>query len=57
MGLQVEERTPLLIVNAKKEASAVAEEMIDKVDKVANPVLELIAPRRVRFSSLIVCQQ
>ncbi len=41
----------MLVMNAKKEASSVAEEITDKVDKVANPVLELAGLRRVRFSS------
>ena len=47
----------MLVMNAKKEASAVAEEVGDKVDKIASPVLEVVAPRRVRFSGKIIYLQ
>ena len=43
--------TPISVLKAKKEASAIAEGVADKVDKVATPVLEAVAPKRVGIHS------
>ena len=39
----------MLVISAKKEACAVAEEIADKVNRVATPVTELVALKRVRY--------
>ena len=49
VDLQVEEKISLLVMGAKREASTIADEVADKLDKVATPVLEAVAPRRVSF--------
>jgi len=43
---KVEEKISLLVMGAKREASTIADEVADKLDKVATPVLEAVAPRR-----------
>ena len=51
--LQVEEKTPVSVMSAKKEASAIAGEVAEKVDKVTTPVVQAVAPKRVSFCSRI----
>lgn len=45
--MQIEEKTPAPVKQAKKEASAVAEKVTDKVSKMAAPVAEAAATKRV----------
>jgi hypothetical protein len=45
--MQIEEKTPAPVKQAKKEASTVAEKVTDKVSKMAAPVAEAAATKRV----------
>ena len=45
--MQIEEKTPAPVKQAKKEASAVAEKVTDKFSKMAAPVAEAAATKRV----------
>ena len=48
--MQIEEKTPAPVKQAKKEASAVAEKVTDKVSKMAAPVAEAAATKRVSLT-------
>ncbi len=45
--MQIEEKTPAPVKQAKKEASAAAEKVTDKVSKMAAPLTEAAAAKRV----------
>ena len=54
-NLQIEEMTSTPVMSVKKEASAIAGEVADKVDKVTTPVLEAVASKRVSSLSKTSC--
>ena len=45
--VQIEEKTPAPVKQPRKDANAMAEKVADKVRKVATPVSEVAAPKRV----------
>lgn len=45
--MQIEEKTPAPVKQAKKEASAMAEKVTEKVSKMAAPVPEAAVTKRV----------
>ena len=49
---QIEEKTPASVRHVKKEAAAAVEKLAEKAEKVATPVLEAVAPKRVSFCNL-----
>ena len=47
--MQIEEKTPASVRHVKKEAAAAGEKLAEKAEKVATPVLEAVASKRVRL--------